>query len=545
MDAPPSSRRAEIGIPRPGDTLGGRYIVEEVLGIGGMGAVLAARFGEQRVALKIMRADHKKHDRSAAKRFLREARIIASIDSPHVARLLDCGELDNGDPFMALELLRGQSLDRVLRERGPLAVEEAIDSVLQVCEGVAEAHSRGVVHRDLKPSNLFLTETDTGERTVKVLDFGISKRTGLGDARTEAMTLTESNALIGSPQYMSPEQLRSSRDVDARSDVWALGLITHKLLTGFDAFEATNLGEHFAMIVSDPPMPLRRRRPEAPEELERVVLTSLQKKASHRYQDVGQLACALAPFGPPGSNERAARVVRILSAAGAAAASQPALASAASLPLEEAPTIKAIGARSEVASSTWTPSTMPSRLRQRRSRIGMAVAASAAVAAFGWGLRSYLGDDSEGSDLSRAPAHEPVSPTVASAPSPAPASTIHVTVRAEPSSSRIEIDGKLVESSVPVPLPLGPEEHTLVVTAAGHDAYQARFDAAKDREYQVALPLSAKEPSSGPNSTLQTRPRPDTTAPASASQDPQPARPASSQGSGIGPRYRSLGKDPP
>ena len=351
---------SQRGIPKPGDVVAGKYLVEDCLGSGGMGAVLAAtRMGDYLpVALKVMLDEEAKHEDST-KRFFREARVASAIDSPHVAKLLDLGRLDSGAPFMVLERLEGEALDVVIRDEAPLPMDVAVDYLLQACEGVAEAHARGVIHRDLKPSNLFRTRRPDGPPQVKVLDFGISKATVTLDPRTDGMSLTETAMTLGSPQYMSPEQLKSSKDVDARTDIWSLGLILHKLLAGRPAFEATTVGAHFAMILSEPPTRLRAHVPSAPPELERAILMCLMRDRDQRWQDVGQLAAALAPFGPPRSEQRAERVARILQQSGASSVSHPELVSVA-----HAPTIRDGPVREPVdglltdgnaPTSTWSP----------------------------------------------------------------------------------------------------------------------------------------------------------------------------------------------
>ncbi len=303
-----------------------KYVVEKVLGIGGMGAVVAARrkWDGVEVALKVMLAEEAKHEDST-RRFFREARAAGVIDSPHVAKLLDFGRLDDGTPFMVLELLRGEGLDAIIRRHAPMAIADAVDLILQAAEGIGEAHARGIVHRDIKPSNLFVTRAADGSPLLKVLDFGISKATLKFEQGTEASSLTETNATLGSPQYMSPEQLKSSKDVDSRTDIWSLGLILYKMLVGRPAFEAPNVGAHFAMILSEPPTRLTERRPDAPEALADVIWTCLEKECDRRWQDLGQLARALVPFGSRSAAVRAARISAILEEAGVSSSSTPRL----------------------------------------------------------------------------------------------------------------------------------------------------------------------------------------------------------------------------
>src|SRR6187401_1415590 len=243
-----------------GQLIAGKYRIEQTLGRGGMGVVMAALHEQlnQRVALKFL-TDNAYQQPEAVARFVREARAAVQIQSEHVARVMDVGTLDSGAPYMVMEYLRGRDLKDVSTRRGALAVGEAVDYVLQACDAVAEAHSLGIVHRDLKPSNLFLTERPDGSPLVKVLDFGISKALQSGDR--SQLQMTASAAIMGSPQYMSPEQIRSSKNVDARADVWALGTILHELLTGTPAYVADTVPGLLAMIVADAPPPLSAARP--------------------------------------------------------------------------------------------------------------------------------------------------------------------------------------------------------------------------------------------------------------------------------------------
>src|SRR5262249_29408438 len=202
-----------------GDVLAGKYRVERVLGRGGMGVVVQAMHVqlEQRVAIKFLLPQTVSNP-DAVTRFAREARAASKIQGEHVARVLDVGTLESGAPFMVMEYLEGQDLSQLLESRGLLHVDEAIDYILQACEALAEAHAAGIVHRDLKPANMYLTKRADGSPIVKVLDFGISKVIAK-DSSDASMTRT--SALMGSPVYMSPEQMKATRNVDARADIWA------------------------------------------------------------------------------------------------------------------------------------------------------------------------------------------------------------------------------------------------------------------------------------------------------------------------------------
>ena len=302
-----SSAHAPVPVPvAPGDVLASKYCVEQVLGAGGMGVVVAALHMQlgQRVALKFLLPAGMENPQVVA-RFEREARAAAQLRSEHVARVIDVGRLDdaNGAPYIVMELLTGQDLGDLLHERGPLGERDAVDFLMQACEAVAEAHSVGIVHRDLKPKNLFVTHRVDGSPLIKVLDFGISKVTGDAD-----LNLTGTAEIIGSPNYMSPEQLRSSRDVDPRSDIWSLGAILYELLGGRVPFVAETLTQLCSMVLTEPPRPLEELRPEIHPELRRVVGKCLEKKAEDRFQTVGELAMALAPFASAIGSALASRV---------------------------------------------------------------------------------------------------------------------------------------------------------------------------------------------------------------------------------------------
>ncbi|WP_437318591.1 protein kinase domain-containing protein [Sorangium sp. So ce385] len=297
-----------------GEVIAGKYRVDRVLGRGGMGIVVAAShlLLPQRVAIKLLLSDEGESP-SLSQRFLREARAVVRLKGEHVVRVLDVGELDSGVPYIVMEYLEGEDLSEVLRARGPLGVLDAVDYVLQACVAMAEAHAAGIVHRDLKPANLFLATTPGGAKLIKVLDFGISKELPSG-AEGGGASLTQTREMLGSPIYMSPEQMRSSRSVDARADIWALGAILYRLLVGRPPFEAMALTELVLQVASAEPARPSELRSDIPAGLERVILHCLQKDPAHRPQTVAELALALAPFAPAGGQERAERAARILSA---------------------------------------------------------------------------------------------------------------------------------------------------------------------------------------------------------------------------------------
>jgi serine/threonine-protein kinase len=237
-----------------------------------------------------------------------------------------------------MEFLEGADLAERVRQSGPLPVEQAVEFALQACEALAEAHGLGIVHRDLKPANLFVVRRADGLDSVKVLDFGISKVTGPGAPGSD-MAMTRTDAVLGSPLYMSPEQMIASRDVDARSDIWSLGAILYELLTGRVPFDAETFPELCVKIATRGPPPLRALRANAPPGIEAVILRCLEKDRGKRYRNVAELARALVEFGSERAVESAKRISRVVQNADRSTADAP-------LPLPS-------GATSGGTVSTW------------------------------------------------------------------------------------------------------------------------------------------------------------------------------------------------
>lgn len=287
--------------------LAGKYRVERILGIGGMGVVVAAMHISlgRRVALKFL-LPGKVPGAEQLERFLREARAAVRLKSRYVAQVLDVGTLDSGAPYLVLEYLDGQDLGAVLETRGVLPIADAVEYVLQASEAIAEAHAAGIVHRDLKPANLYLTTDPDGSPCVKVLDFGVSK---MADSD---LALTKEAQTLGSPLYMSPEQLKSSKDVDMRSDLWALGIILFELTAGKTPFHADSMQQLCARVLFGEPTPFASLRPDAPPGFEAVIAQCLEKDRERRWQTAADLAAALAPFGPPRAVLHAERIAAML-----------------------------------------------------------------------------------------------------------------------------------------------------------------------------------------------------------------------------------------
>lgn len=283
-----------VDLPAEGTILSGRYRLVRAIGSGGMGAVYEAEHLKlrQRVAIKLLHPSLTGRPDIVA-RFEREARAATQLTSPHVARVTDVDVTPDGAPYMVMEFLEGRDLSKELAQTGPLPISTAVGFVLQACDAMIEAHALGIVHRDLKPGNLFLAEAG-GRRTLKVLDFGISKVA----SDTDEPSLTSTFSALGTALYMSPEQVRSAKKVDLRSDIWSLGVILFEALAGRTPFEGESATSVAASIVADPVPSLRALRPDLPEALEAVVYGALAKDREQRYQSMGAFAVALGQFGP-------------------------------------------------------------------------------------------------------------------------------------------------------------------------------------------------------------------------------------------------------
>jgi eukaryotic-like serine/threonine-protein kinase len=369
---------------RAGDLVD-KYRIERVLGEGAMGYVVEAThlILEEKVAIKFLLDATNSH---VVARFVREARATRMLKSEHVVKVFDVGSTPEGTPFIVMELLDGRDLDACVGAR-PLPVPYVVELLLQACEALAEAHGMGIVHRDLKPANLFVTSTGAGGAFLKVLDFGISKITAPGGA-----SLTRTTGFMGTALYVSPEQLRSARDVDARADVWALGVILFELLTGTHPFLAEDIATLSVKIVTEPPTPLRSVRPELPEGLERLILRCLEKEPAARFRDVAELSTALSAFASLEGQGRAARIARTLQpepfAAMTATASGTSLEAPAAKPPRPRPTGRAVLASCTAAAAAigivvaaTARSTLPRANEERAPERWKAVALAESVLA--------------------------------------------------------------------------------------------------------------------------------------------------------------------
>jgi serine/threonine protein kinase len=290
----PESDRAEVEPPiPPGTLLAERYSVENVLAEGGMGVVWLGRHVEldKPVAIKFLRRALCGKDAVVA-RFLNEARAAAALRSNHVVRVMDVGQLESGRPYLVMEHLHGIDLDALVEQEGAISVERAVDYVLQVCEALSEAHAAGIVHRDIKPENLFLSHFASSKPIVKVVDFGLAKR--LDGAAAKVVTGPFEN--MGSPCYMSPEQIESPQELDERTDIWSLGVVLYRLLTAVLPFDGDSVTEVCARVLNAAPVLVSKHRAELDPRIEAIVARCIEKKPEDRYQSIGDLEQALRSY---------------------------------------------------------------------------------------------------------------------------------------------------------------------------------------------------------------------------------------------------------
>ncbi len=294
-----------------GEVLAGKYRVDRVLGAGGMGVVVRVTpVGSDAVfALKFLRPSVAR-DPVAAKRFLREATAAGRIQSPHVVRIFDVGELASGSPYLVMELLAGTTLDKELAGGQSLPLARASDLALQVAEGLAAAHGMGVLHRDIKPANLHIRRQADGADLLKIADFGVSKI--LDPDGPDEQRLTRTQTSVGSPLYMAPEQMRSARRADFRADQWSLGAVLYRMATGSLPFDATSLPRVCVQVLTADFVPVKVRCPDLPEEFAAVVERCLRLLPDQRFADMAAFAEALAPFAGPTGADRARSCREIL-----------------------------------------------------------------------------------------------------------------------------------------------------------------------------------------------------------------------------------------
>lgn len=463
----------------PGTLIDGKYRVESVIGEGGMGVVVRARHQvlDELVAIKLLRPEMMEKE-EVVQRFLREARSSVKLKGQHVARVVDVGTLPDGVPFIVMEYLEGADLGAILRSYGPQQPAVAVDLLLQACLGIAEAHSLGIVHRDIKAGNFFVTQPANQGPTLKVLDFGIAT------APQGTSDLTSTQSVMGTPAYMAPEQMRASRLVDARSDIWSMGVVLYELLEGARPFRTDVYSELVIRVAMEPPVPMAQP---VPDGLKAIVFRCLEKDVTRRYQNVAELAFDLAQFASDPAHGRAyadqcARVLGLLGSTASSprltpppyntpssprlTGSQPRLMSSSDAMLREPtplPTPLPHSLTPAPGVLTQTPTSVSSSVGQMlpssaapatsKSRLGVVVGSAVAVAAIGVAIVVMVTRGSS-TDNATQPATQPSGQTdTASQPAPAPAPTQPAQPTQPPTPTQPEVAQPASPQTPPQPTP--------------------------------------------------------------------------------------------
>jgi eukaryotic-like serine/threonine-protein kinase len=435
--------RHGVDVPVPGTVLAGKYRIEALLGTGGM-AVVAAAYHlqlQRRVALKYLVGEVLGYPEIVA-RFMREARVAATIRGEHVARVIDVGVFDGGAPFIVLEYLEGMDLAQHVLSEGPVSVVDAVRYILETCEALAEAHAAHIVHRDLKPANLFLARGPDRRETIKVLDFGVSK---LMDE-----PMTDPSRMLGTVAYMSPEQLRGSSSVDLRTDIWSLGIILYELLGGESPFGGSSVVEVARAIIENAPKPLSSERRDLPTGLEDVITRCLRTNPDERYASVLELASDLAPFATKRDRESVRTIRGVLCGSLAPPPNTPAegLATAPTIPPpaplpSDAPVTTGLLSQHPSTIAPRAPDATPRQRSWTPWLLAVLVTAGVAVAG----------------RMSTAPA---------AAPAVLAPSEISVRITSTTANARARIDdGPLVPLPLEKSVPRDDREHTIRVEAPG------------------------------------------------------------------------------
>jgi len=459
----------------PGEVLADKYVVERVIGIGGIAIVLAARHVEldETVAIKVLQPAMQARTETL-QRFAREAKAAVRIKSEHAARVFDVGVAPGRGPFLVMEYLEGHDLAGHLAVSGPLPIKRAAEYVIQACEALAVAHANGIVHRDIKPENMFLARRADGTEVLKVLDFGISKTALTSSVFGVATdTLKTQELMMGTPVYMSPEQIRETAAVDHRTDIWSLGASLYELVTGELAFPGETITKICAHIIEGEPAPMTRWRADVPLGLQAIVSRCLAKNVDDRFQNVAELAAAMLPYAPSRSRHLVERVSATLNAAGCASGAVMRFDSDVPPHPDSRPTAlvpPAPGSDSTRAAVENTV-TIAKRPRSIAALLG-AVAALVLLGGIAWWI-------THGSPEAR--------PSAAQSGASQP-----ITIVTEPPGARVEWEGKLLgETPLSATLPVGVHALTLSRTGYGKETVSVTITADDPKDHRVQLTLNA------------------------------------------------------
>jgi serine/threonine-protein kinase len=478
-----------------GEVIAEKYVVERVIGTGGVGIVLAAKHREldETVAIKFLRPEVQAK-REIVDRFAREAKAAVRIKSEYAARVYDVGIVAGRGPYLVMEYLEGKDIADVLNEGGRFTIKRAVEYVMQTCEALACAHAAGIIHRDIKPENLFLARRADGTELIKVLDFGISKSALTGSVFDRDVSLVKTQDLMGSPLYMSPEQVRSTGTVDHRTDIWSLGVVLYELITGRVPFDGKTITKICAAVLEQDPPPLNTYVPDPPAGLQEVLDRCLQKDRAKRFQNVAELAIALLPFAPSLARVFAERTSGILRASGQPApialkmesSMPPPSGSAGVVSVPTPAALPTISTHPRIGAATTDPEALGAIAREAQKTRRVVIAASVLVLALVGVTTLFI--------LRRAAA--PVGAVSAQA---VPGPLLHqVSIESDPIGARVEWQGRLV-GETPVDVQLPPGVHALHIAKDGYTPENLTVTVAADDSETRSSRVTLRRLSPTPN----------------------------------------------
>ncbi len=489
----------------------------------------------RRMALKCLHPEYAR-DRDLVERFRREARAASVIGNEHIVAVTDMGDLPDGAPFLVMELLKGQGLSELLKRQGPLTVGRTCTIARQICVALQAAHDKGIVHRDMKPANVFLEARSAGGDFVKVLDFGISKMQQPG---TDDRGLTRTGVAMGTPSYMSPEQAQGAKDVDHRTDVWALGVMLYEMLALRRPFEADSYPLMLMAIVALEPEPVTAHRGDVPPELDALILRALAKPVEQRIQTMAQLADALRPFvgidSPPrfvasaaeepavreastraprakrgpDSARPAAELAQTVSAPPSAGPGRPASPASSPEPapaeLPAGPGAPARSGGQATGEMGLVPASEPARGTDRAPgtssvllRGSLALGAVSALAVGGWA--AFAGERTPPAAVAPIAAPSPSAPSPPDVAPPsveAPGAEVLLQITTEPADARVEIGGVSFPNPLTAHRPRSLDPVTIRVSAPGHETVERLVVLDRDQSFVFQLARGPGGPREG------------------------------------------------
>jgi serine/threonine-protein kinase len=501
-----------VEVPEQARVIAGRYELESLIGEGGMAAVWRARDAtlERPVAVKLLFARDERDKQRLVNQFLREARIAASVHHRNVIHIVDFGTTDEQQPFMVMELLEGETLGHRMHRDPPLGLAEVVHVASLTLRGLAAVHDAGIIHRDLKPDNVYLARDRAGGVFPKILDFGISRSMEPRSGRRSALT-TRDGMIVGTPEYMSPEQARGVRTIDKRTDIYSMGCILYEALTGVLPFECENVGDLIIQIVTGSATPIHELTPTVSKPISDVVAKAMARSPDDRFQDAVEMQNALIAAAEETLD---VPIAATLSDSPPSIEAAPVTVSSDRLrtlefAIDGEPDATVGGGAlphnlRDVSSTRPTLDIEPLAITgaRRARRISAAAIALCAVAAAAWG---FWPSAQEPTDLGSAASASARPAPVVAAPIPPAAvaakSTIAVQLRNVPAGSDVTVDGMPAQGN---PLQLARDGRNRLIKVAARDKapWQVVHHASSDASYDVWLaPAQAASPSTAASPT--------------------------------------------